>query len=55
MAVKILCGFAAAVLMIGFTAVVAVKLQEAALVIVILIGIALMLVDMWFSLRSKDD
>jgi len=55
MVVKIICGLLATVLMVIFTGAVAVKLKEVSLFIVILIGIGLMLVDMWFSLRSKDD
>jgi len=55
MPVKIICGFAAAALVVMFTGAVVVKLKEPALTIVILLGIAMMLVDIWFSIRSKDD
>lgn len=55
MALKIFCGIVAAVLMAVFAGAVAVKLKEVALAIVILIGIGLMLVDMWLSMRSKED
>lgn len=55
MAFKIVCGIAAAALLVVFTGAVVVKLKEVALIVVILIGIAMMLFDLWQSLQSKDD
>lgn len=45
----------AAALVIGFVAPVLIKLKDPALTIVALIGVAMMLVDLWQSLRSKED
>jgi len=55
MVMKIVCGIVAATLLVVFTGAVAVKLQETALTVVILIGVVLMLVDLWLSIKSKDD
>lgn len=55
MALKIVCGIVAAILLVVFAGAVAVKLKDVALIIVILIGIAMMLFDLWQSLQSKDD
>lgn len=55
MAAKILFGVIAVVLMAGYNSVVAIKLKEIPLVIVILIGIGMMLWDLWDSLKSKED
>jgi hypothetical protein len=55
MAYKIVAGIIAAALVIAFLAPPVVKLQDVALSAVILIGIAMMLVDLWQSLQSRDD
>ena len=55
MAFKILAGIVAAALLIVFIGPVVVKLKDAALSIVALIGVTMMLVDLWQSLQSKDD
>jgi hypothetical protein len=55
MAFKILAGIVAAALLIIFIGPVVVKLKDAALTVVVLIGVAMMLVDLWQSLQSKDD
>lgn len=55
MAFKILAGIIAAALLIAFLAPPVFKLQDLALGGVILIGVAMMLVDLWQSLQSKDD
>lgn len=55
MAFKIFAGVIAATLLIAFLAPPAVKLQEVALIAVMLIGVGMMLVDLWQSLQSKDD
>lgn len=52
---KILAGIVAAALLIIFIGPVVVKLKDAALSIVVLIGLTMMLVDLWQSLQSKDD
>lgn len=55
MALKIFAGFVAAALLMVFIGPVVIKLKEVALSIVVLIGIVMMLVDIWQSLQSKDD
>jgi len=55
MAFKIFAGVIAATLLVAFLAPPAVKLQEVALIAVMLIGVGMMLVDLWQSLQSKDD
>ena len=55
MAFKILAGVVAMVLMIAYLAPPIYKLKDVALGIVIAIGVAMMLVDLWQSLQSKDD
>jgi len=55
MAFKILGGIIAIILMVAFLAPPVLKLQDLALSGVILIGIVMMLVDLWQSLQSKDD
>ena len=55
MAARILFGVIAVVLMAGYNFVVAFKLKEIPLVIVILIGVAMMLWDLWDALKSKED
>ena len=54
LALKIFAGVVAVVLMITFVAPVVLKLREPALTIVVLIGIARVLVDLWHSLRKED-
>ena len=54
MPVKIFAALVAVVLMIGFLAPVVFKLKEVALGLVIALGIALMLVDLWQSFREND-
>ena len=55
MAFKILAGIIATILVLAFLAPPVLKLQDVALGAVILIGFVMMLVDLWQSLRSKDD
>lgn len=55
MAFKILAGIIAVILLGAFLAPPVIKLQDAALTGVIAIGFAMMLVDLWQSLQSKDD
>lgn len=55
MTFKILAGVVAVVLMVAYLMPVVIKLGEVALAIVVLVGIAMMLVDLWQSLQSKND
>jgi hypothetical protein len=55
MAMKLLAGAVAIVLMLGYLLPPVFKLKEIDLGIAIICGVALMLVDLWHSLRSKDD
>ena len=45
----------AAVLLVGYLAPVVIKLKDVPMTLVMAIGVVLMLVDLWHSLRSKDD
>ena len=55
MVFKILAGIVAAVLFLGYMAPVVLKLKDTALWSVALVGAVMMLVDLWQSLRSKED
>ena len=55
MALKIFAGILAIALMLIYLAPVVLKLMQPALTTVVLIGIVMMLVDLWQSLQSKDD
>ncbi len=55
MAFKIAAGIVAAALLIIFIGPVVVKLKDVALSMVVLIGLTLMLADLWQSLKSKSD
>ena len=55
MALKILAGIVAVLLLGAFLAPPVIKLQDFALTGVILAGFVMMLVDLWQSLQSKDD
>jgi hypothetical protein len=52
---KILAGVVAMVLAIGYLLPPILKLKDTALGVVIVIGVALMLIDLVQSLQSKDD
>jgi hypothetical protein len=54
MPVKILAAVVSVVLLIGYLAPVVFKLKETALAVVIAVGIAMMLVDLWQSFRERD-
>jgi hypothetical protein len=54
MALKILGAIIAIVLLVAFLAPPVLKLQDAALASVILIGVVMMLVDLWQSLHKDD-
>jgi len=55
MPIKIFAGIVAIALMIAFLSPVVFKLKDIPLGMVILIGIVMMLVDLWQSLQSKED
>ena len=55
MAFKIFSGILAAALLMVFIGPVVIKLKDVSLSIVVLIGLVMMIVDIWHSLRTKDD
>lgn len=55
MAFKILASIVAAALFVIFIGPVVIKLKDIALSAVVLIGVSMMVTDIWHSLRSKDD
>jgi len=55
MAIKLLAGAVALALMLAFLLPYIIKMQDVALGAVMLAGLAMMVVDLWQSLRSKDD
>lgn len=55
MAFKIFAGVVAVTLLVGFVGPHVLKLKDPALTIVIVIGLVMVLVDLWQSLRSKED
>ena len=52
---KIFAGLIALVIMLTYLAAPVIKLKDIALGVVVLIGVAMMLVDLWQSMQSKDD
>lgn len=54
MAVKIVSAIVAVILLGTYVLALAFKLKEIDLAIVIIVGLALMLVDLWQSFKSKD-
>ena len=55
MPIKIFAAVVSVALFVTYVGPVVFKLKEVALGVVILIGIVMMLVDLWQSLQSKDD
>lgn len=55
MAFKIFTGILAAVLLLLFVSPVVVKLKEISLTAVVLIGVIMMITDIWQALKSKAD
>ena len=55
MGIKIFASIAAITMMFSFLVPMVFKLKEVALGCVILIGIVMMLVDLWQELQTKDD
>lgn len=54
MIVRIAAATLALVLVVAYLVPVVVKLKEVALGVLILVGLAMMVVDMWQTLRDKD-
>jgi hypothetical protein len=54
MIMKIVAGIVAVLLVLAYLAPPAVKLKEPALIVVIVLGIVLMLIDLWQSLHERD-
>lgn len=52
---KVLAGVLAAALVVTYLAPVLLKLLDPALTIVAVVGVALMLIDLWQSLQAKND
>ena len=52
---KYLCGSLAVVLMLAYLLPPLIKLKEPDLAIAIIIGLVMMLIDLWQSLQSKED
>lgn len=55
MALKAVFGIIAAALVVVYLLAPAIKLKDPALTAVLIIGILMMAIDLWQSLRSKDD
>jgi hypothetical protein len=54
MGLKLVFGVIAMLLVLGFLGVIAFKLKEVSLAVIVLIGAAMMAYDLWESLREKD-
>lgn len=55
MAFKVFAGLVAVVLLLGFLAPYVLKMQDIALGVVIIIGLALMARDLWDTFQEKDE
>jgi hypothetical protein len=55
MPIKIFAAALAVTLFLGYLGPVAFKLKDAALIAIILIGVAMMLIDLWQSLQRDED
>ena len=55
MPIKIFAAAIAVILMIAYLIPVVVKLKDVALGVVILVGIGMMLTDLWQSLKKRED
>ena len=55
MAVKVIAGIIGAALLMIYMAPVVLRLKEVSLSVIVLLGLGMMLVDLWQSLRSKED
>ena len=55
MPIKIFAGVLAAALMLAYLSPVVFKLKDISLGVIIAIGIVMMLIDLWQSLKGKED
>jgi len=55
MGLKIFAGLVGAALLLIYVGPVVLKLKDIPLTVVAVLGVGMMLVDLWQSLRSKDD
>ena len=55
MPIKIFAGVLAAALMLAYLSPVVFKLKDVSLGVIIAIGIVMMLIDLWQSLKGKED
>ena len=55
MPIKIFAAAVAVTLVLGFLSPVVFKLKDVALTVIILIGVVMMLIDLWQSLQREDD
>lgn len=55
MAVKILAGIIAVVLLVGYLTVAVIKLKDIPLAVVTLLGIGMMAWDLWDSIKKQED
>lgn len=55
MPIKLFSAAVAVVLMLSYLGAIAFKLKEVSLGVVVVIGLAMMLVDLWQSLRTSED
>jgi hypothetical protein len=51
---RIFCSVVAALLLMAYISPVVVKLKDVALSAVVLVGLSLMIADIWHSLRTRD-
>jgi len=52
---KIFAGVVAVLLLVSFVVPYVLKMKDIALAVVIMIGVSMMAVDLWQSLKSKED
>lgn len=55
MAVKVIAGIIGAALLMIYMAPVVLRLKEISLSVIVLLGLGMMLVDLWQSWQSKED
>ena len=55
MPIKIFAAIVAVVLVLGYLSPVVFKLKDVALTVIVVIGVVMMLVDLWQSLQKEDE
>ena len=55
MPIKIFAAIVAVVLVLGYLSPVVFKLKDVALTVIIVIGVVMMLIDLWQSLQKEDE